>query len=144
VQATITLITHIVATYTIDTKRIYVAGLSAGGSMAAILGEQYPEIFSAVGVHSGLPTGIAHSLPDALQSMRGIGLHARKKPLLVPTIAFHGDADATVSLANARHFADAMALQSASTAESMTGGEGRAFTREIDRRSDNAVVGEYW
>ena len=143
-QAIITLITHILATYPIDAKRIYVAGLSAGGAMAAILGEQYPEIFAAVGVHSGLPTGIARSLPDALQSMRGIGLHAPKKPLLVPTIVFHGDADATVSLANARHFADAMAFQSASTAETMTGKEGRAFTREIYRRPDNVVIGEYW
>lgn len=105
----------VVARHGIDTRRIFVAGLSAGAAMAVILGETYPELFAAVGAHSGLAFGSAHDIPSALAAMKagkgglgGLGGLPGRKPArgslgaaqAVPTIIFHGDRDHTVQAAN--------------------------------------------
>jgi poly(hydroxyalkanoate) depolymerase family esterase len=97
-------ITHDVATeFEVDARRIFVAGMSAGAAMAVIVAETYPELFSAVGAHSGLPYRAAQSLSSAFGAMRrGSRQNDAEQPAAnpVPTIVFHGDQDQTVGMDN--------------------------------------------
>jgi poly(hydroxyalkanoate) depolymerase family esterase len=89
------------AFYDVDPRRVYVAGLSAGGAMAVTLGSTYPDVFAAVGSHSGLAHRSATGPYAALDVMRrgpGAGLASRRPG--VPTIVFHGTADDTVHPSN--------------------------------------------
>ena len=60
----------VVANYHVDERRILVAGLSSGAAMAVILGTTYPDTYAAVGAHSGLPYGAAHSMASAFGAMK--------------------------------------------------------------------------
>jgi poly(hydroxyalkanoate) depolymerase family esterase len=118
------------SSYRVDDQRIFVAGLSAGAAMAVILGATYPELFVAVGAHSGLPYGSAEDVPSAFAAMRGgsgptfrrRGLKSRTSTPRVaptrapPTIVFHGDRDTTVHADNGSEIVDqAIALGGAQT-----------------------------
>jgi poly(hydroxyalkanoate) depolymerase family esterase len=104
---------EVASNYFIDQRRIFVAGLSAGAAMAVILGATYPELYAAVGAHSGLPYGAAHDIPSAFSAMKGATAGASfpnpssattARPLPghgVPIIVFHGDRDQTVNGQNA-------------------------------------------
>ncbi|UUZ65439.1 PHB depolymerase family esterase [Polaromonas sp. P1-6] len=100
----------IVNSHHADPARVYIAGLSAGGAMAAVVAALYPEMFAAVGVHSGLPPGAATGVMSALSAMRR---GARKTDAgnghdaFMPTIVFHGGADKTVHPDNGELVTDA-------------------------------------
>ena len=87
----------------IDPDRIYIAGLSAGGAMATITAGLYPELFAAVGVHSGLPAGSAHSMIGAFSAMRRGSSAGEPAANAIPTIVFHGSQDKTVHPDNGEH-----------------------------------------
>jgi len=97
----------------IDRRRVYVAGMSAGGAMAAILGVRFPRLVCAVAVHSGIACGAARSGMTAMsvlkrgpeQDVEAIAEAARTAALPhevdVPLLAIHGDRDDVVSPAHA-------------------------------------------
>jgi poly(hydroxyalkanoate) depolymerase family esterase len=85
----------------VQSQRVYAAGLSAGGALAVILAATYPDMFAAIGVHSGLPYGAATDMPSAAAAMRAGSPHPAAIKLRPPLIIFHGAQDHTVSPANA-------------------------------------------
>ncbi|MGX4640986.1 extracellular catalytic domain type 1 short-chain-length polyhydroxyalkanoate depolymerase [Massilia sp. SYSU DXS3249] len=140
---------EIMARHTIDPARVYVAGLSAGGAMATIMGTLYPDLYAAVGVHSGLPFASAHDLPSALAAMQGQLQRQRdfqaQPGRAIPIIVFHGDQDHTVHPTNgdelmvhARDASDAMAVEPGRVPD------GHAYTRTMHKRADGKVHGEHW
>lgn len=135
----------IVAGDGVDPGRVYVAGLSAGGAAAAILGAAYPDLYAAVAVHSGLACGSARDLPSALAAMRQGGAgHDGRAP--VPTIVIHGDGDRTVHPANAGHVLDqagAGAELDVRTERGCSEG-GVAWTRTVHVDADGRELLEDW
>jgi len=146
----------------IDPRRVFIAGLSAGGAMAAIVAGAYPEIFAAVGVHSGLPTGAASNVAEALTVMKsgepGMAMPGKggrlgaaiKSPLRpqtsVPTIVFHGDHDTTVHPRNGEKVIAAV-LGSGTAGPHVEQGvsaRGRRYTRSTRRAEHGRVVTEHW
>jgi poly(hydroxyalkanoate) depolymerase family esterase len=95
---------EIMSNFPVLPGRIYIAGLSAGGAAAAIMGSTYPDLYAAIGVHSGLACGAASDLPSAWAAMRtGTATelkHHGGVQTIIPTIVFHGDRDTTVNLVN--------------------------------------------
>ena len=142
----------------LDPGRVFVAGLSAGGAMAAILADTYPELYAAVGVHSGLACGAARDLPSAYAAMRqapaGHPANVQKmRDRPVPAIVFHGDRDSTVHPGNG----DAVVAQCVGADTHTAANErpigtvergsvpgGRAYTRTVFRHGDGSVVAEQW
>ncbi len=129
---------HVIATQAVDPRRVHVAGLSAGGAMAAILGREYPELFASIGVHSGLPAGAAHDVPSAFAAMRKASTHGPARPA-TPLIVFHGDHDRTVDPRNGEH------LLGTEGHRSIGGGvAGRRYTRTVVTGADGRVRAEHW
>lgn len=133
-----------------DPARVYVAGLSAGGAMAAVVAGLYPGIFAAVGVHSGLPSGAAQDLLSAFGAMRR-GARGQATPAM-PTIVFHGSADRTVHPDNGEHISDAAlaALRASGLAlvksRSTVGAanEQSSTERVVYRAADGPSYVEHW
>lgn len=139
---------EIIANYAIDPSQVYVAGLSAGGAMAAIMGSTYPDLYAAVGIHSGLPYAAANDLPSAMQAMRA-GMNeaksARAQPGIRPIIVFHGDRDTTVHPRNGEQLITQHVPKDVSTSV-VTGSApgGLEYTRTIHQDDDGRPVAEQW
>lgn len=135
--------------YGIDARKIYVAGLSAGGAMAAVVGQAYPELYAAIGVHSGLAVGSAHDVPSAFAAMRGTpsprrGAAPARAARAVPIIVFHGDQDTTVHPRNGEQVISSAA---SSRDVSMDRGQvpgGHAYTRTVHSDPAGRVIVEHW
>lgn len=129
----------------IDTARTFVAGLSAGGAAAVILAQAYPDLFAAVGVHSGLPLGAAVDVPSAFAAMRS-GAAGRRLVHAVPTIVFHGSGDQTVDLRNGRAVTEQAQSRFAGQKVVETGQSsgGRHYERVALVHDDGRSSCEFW
>ncbi|SDH43975.1 PHB depolymerase family esterase [Janthinobacterium sp. YR213] len=144
---------QVIDDYPVNEREVFVAGLSAGGAMAVIVGTLYPDLFAAVGVHSGLPFASAQDLPSALAAMKGGAMPnaQRKAPAGgVPIIVFHGDRDTTVNPRNGdeliaqgvRSQAGGKAAKAASIDGSVP--NGHRYTRTTHSQADGSPLGEHW
>lgn len=140
----------VLRTHQADATRVYVAGLSAGGAAAAIMATRYPDIFAAVGIHSGLACGSANDVPSALSAMRrGSGLRvAAKDGPPIPVITFHGDRDPTVHPVNSEEIA---AIAAAGSVQPLTARieqgrtkTGRSYRRETSADPSGQILIERW
>ena len=146
----------IMTDFNIDAERVYVAGLSAGGAMAAIMSVTYPELYAATGVHSGLAHGSATDVVSAFAAMRGgpgsVASAPRKTRRKgtndhVRTIVFHGMSDQTVHPSNAEMIiADARAGLADPLRETRYDGfmGGRAYTRSVITTASGVPHIEHW
>jgi poly(hydroxyalkanoate) depolymerase family esterase len=137
----------VMSEHDVDAARVYVAGLSAGGAMADILGRTHPDLFAAVGVHSGVPAGAASDLVSALAAMKAGRAGTGDRPRM-PTIVFHGDADQTVHPRNGEQVVAAALVgqEGASHAgESRTHSRnGRSVTRRTYTDARGRPTVEHW
>lgn len=139
--------------HAVDPRRVYIAGLSAGGAAAAVMAATYPDLYAAVGVHSGLAHGAATDMPSAFAAMRHGGnadVPARRAGRMVPTIVFHGDQDGTVHprngdqvIAQARAGAPSGLQPTATVLRGQAPG-GRSFSRTLHAGPDGLPVLEQW
>jgi poly(hydroxyalkanoate) depolymerase family esterase len=136
---------EIMRDFKVEPARVSIAGLSAGGAAAAVMGVTYPDLFSAVGVHSGLACGAALDMPSAFTAMRSGARDLRKRGA-VRAIVFHGDKDMTVSSVNG----DQVIAQSGSATNSRISvcqgrsPEGVRYTRTVHADECGHEMMEQW
>ncbi|MDO8883688.1 MAG: PHB depolymerase family esterase [Pseudotabrizicola sp.] len=128
-----------------DPARVYVAGLSAGGAAAVLLAQAYPDLFAAVGVHSGLAAGAATDMPQAFAAMRN-GASGTVTQHKIPTIVFHGTADTTVHIDNAHAVVEQAqrGLGGKRSTTKSTPANGRSYDRTILKSAEGTTLGEVW
>ncbi|MDZ4790287.1 MAG: PHB depolymerase family esterase [Hyphomicrobiales bacterium] len=138
---------QIIENYPVEPARVYIAGLSAGGAAAVVMAAEYPDIYAATGVHSGLPQGAARDVPSAFDAMRRGSARVSSKLKVTPAIVFHGDQDVTVHPRNS----DAIVKQSTSAAPDLHAAiergqapGGRTFTRTVHTDVTGRALCEQW
>jgi poly(hydroxyalkanoate) depolymerase family esterase len=134
--------------YSVDPRRVYIAGLSAGAAAAVVMGAAYPDLYAAIGVHSGLSCGAANDLSSALLAMqRGELVTAvLGDGPAVPTIVFHGDRDTTVHPRNGDHVI-AQSMRATSAQKQVQRGRvpgGHAYTRTVHTDASGRAILEHW
>jgi poly(hydroxyalkanoate) depolymerase family esterase len=145
---------EIVGEHDLDPQRVFVAGLSAGGAMAGVMAAAYPDVYAAVGVHSGLPYRSATDIPSAFAAMRGDpGLQCcpratcpnAESTLRVRTIVFHGDADHVVHPSNAARIVESHTKAGDSAEHTkVRSPTSRTYTRATTRDKTGTAVMEHW
>ena len=138
---------EIIARHAIPEDRVFVAGLSAGAAMAVILGGAYPDVFKAVGAHSGLPAGAAKDIPSAFAAMAGREAASTPRTAVTRSIVFHGDADATVHPSNgARIVRQALEGGTGQSLQSETArtANGRSYRHCTTYDADGTETVEHW
>ena len=140
----------LVADHTIDPKQVFVAGFSAGGAMAAVLGATYPDVFSAIGVHSGLPYKAASDVPSAFAAMQNVH-HITFQPALreghLPRlIVFHGEHDKTVHPENGKRLFTARCRSEKANIDQLQSSKGACgdHTRTVFYSATGAPLAEHW
>jgi poly(hydroxyalkanoate) depolymerase family esterase len=139
--------------YSVDGQRVYVGGLSAGAAAAAVMGATYPDLYAAIGVHSGLACGAADDLISAFAAMRqgasasseGLDIPEERQPF-VPTIVFHGDRDHIVHPRNADHLISC-SLRTSKWQKKVDRGcvpDGHSYTRTIHTDANGRAMLEQW
>lgn len=149
----VAMVREVMRRHPVDERRVYVAGLSAGGAMAALLAREYPDLFAAAGVHSGLQAGAAHNVMGALSAMKSgaklspsaHGGQARGGQAQPALIVFHGDADRIVHARNAQQLVDAALAAhgqpgsaAARQVQSGRSAAGQGYTRTLYRAAGDA------
>ena len=144
--------THeVIRSYNIDARRVYIAGMSAGGAMAAIMAATYSDLYAAVGIHSGVPYGAAQNFLAATAAMKnGAAISARLPSKSIPLIVFHGDQDIMVNSRNGEQLVSQWLgdsvpnrRQETSTAQASEG-NGHAFTRTVYHDGSGHALAENW
>ncbi len=159
---------HVINLYPVDKRRVYVAGLSAGGAMAAIMGMTYPDLYAAIGIHSGLPYAVADDLPSAFAAMQGRADSGQSQHAGIPgteagprqviqAIVFHGDLDTKVHPQNADRLVAQWTTIIAGNGKHGKAGEkprvtvhqgqvpdGHSYSRATHRDADGQIVLEHW
>jgi poly(hydroxyalkanoate) depolymerase family esterase len=144
--------------YSVDARRVYVAGLSAGAAAAVIMGSTYPDLYAAIGAHSGLARGAANDLHSAFAVMRhGEAVAVRRSSSasdgggyrrIIPTIVFHGDQDKTVHPRNADQIiAQSRANMTVDLQTRVQHGRipgGHAYSRTLHADASGRTVLEQW
>jgi poly(hydroxyalkanoate) depolymerase family esterase len=141
---------QIMRDYSVDPRRVYVGGLSAGAAAAAIMGATYNDLYAAIGVHSGLACGAASDLPSAFAAMRqgggsNAGVISTNAPA-VPTIVFHGDRDTTVHPNNGGQILE-QSTRKTNTQKKVHRGQvpgGHAYTHTVHRDAGGHGIFEHW
>ncbi|HEY3816489.1 MAG TPA: PHB depolymerase family esterase [Polyangiaceae bacterium] len=153
----------VAGSYTVDPGRVFVAGISAGAAMAVILGATYPDVFAAVGSHSGLEYVAATDETSALEASQSggpapktqgaaafaaMGTYARA----VPVIVFQGTTDTTVNDVNGQQTIDqwtetddraSASLGAGAATQGSAGGKSFTLTTYTDAKSGGAML-EYY
>jgi poly(hydroxyalkanoate) depolymerase family esterase len=159
---------QVIEEYNVADGQVYVVGMSAGGAMAAIMAETYPDLYAAVGIHSGLAPGAAHDMPSAFAAMHQggpatprrdvpIGTPTGESARIMPAIVFHGDRDKTVHPRNADHLLEHYYPVTLTGSQEEASGStprgtvrqgqvpgGHAYTRATYRDAGGRAIAERW
>jgi poly(hydroxyalkanoate) depolymerase family esterase len=141
---------EVMQTYRIDKQQVFIAGLSAGASMSVIMAATHPDLYAAVGAHSGLPYRSAQNMLSAFAAMRNGAALQSLGGIGIPIIVLHGDQDRTVNPCNGRQIISQWLASRQESAQSNICGEetgesnGRTYVRTQYHDVLGGLFAEQW